>query len=122
MNNLSWMLYLADVVGNFQGLLIGFSIVLALGGVVWAVANTLFSEEADAQLIASKLRYVPYLFVGTTILATLLPSSNTIYMIAGSEATEAVVTSEEGKEILNDIKEVIKHQLDELKPQEENEK
>lgn len=36
-------------------------------------------------------------------------------LIAGAEAGEAVVTSEAGQEILNDIQEVIRHQLGELK-------
>lgn len=36
-------------------------------------------------------------------------------LIAGAEAGEAVVTSEAGQEILDDIQEVIRYQLGELK-------
>jgi hypothetical protein len=55
------------------------------------------------------------LSVGMLLFSTLIPSKETIYLIAGSQAGEAVVTSESGQEILNDIHEVIKHQLGQLK-------
>ena len=48
-------------------------------------------------------------------LSAIIPSKETIYLIAGSESAEFVVTSEEGKEILSDIKDVIRAQLVQLK-------
>ena len=54
-------------------------------------------------------------FIGITM-ATLTPSKETIYLIAGSEAGEAVVTSAEGQEIINDIRLIIKGQLNKLEP------
>jgi len=64
---------------------------------------------------AKATKFVPWVFLVTSTLAAIIPSKDTIYLVAGSEAGEAVVTSQEGKEILNDIKEVIRYQLGELK-------
>lgn len=49
------------------------------------------------------------------VFSSLLPSKEAVYLIAGSEAGEAVVTSDTGQEILDDIQQVIKHQLQQLK-------
>ena len=49
------------------------------------------------------------------VFSSLLPSKEAVYLIAGSEAGEAVVTSDTGQEILDDIQAVIKHQLQQLK-------
>jgi hypothetical protein len=45
----------------------------------------------------------------------LIPSRDTIYLIAGSEVGEIVVNSPEAREILNNVKTVIKQQIKEVK-------
>lgn len=127
MNSLSWLLYLADVIGNVQGLLVTLSLVSGVGLVLWLVIGQLNIDsdwefpKADKQTRSAKhaKKVFKYLWVPViaAFVAAIIPARETIYLIAGSEAGEAVVTSEEGKEILNDIREVIKGQLDALKPQ-----
>lgn len=117
MNSLSWFLYLADVIGNIQGLLIFFAVISGLSTLVWffAKAYSVTDNDESAGRFANFTWYIPWVFVSTAFLASVIPSKDTIYLIAGSEAGEAVVTSTEGQEILNDIKEVIRYQLGELK-------
>jgi hypothetical protein len=45
----------------------------------------------------------------------LVPTKETIYLIAASEAGETVVESKEGQKVLNDIQEIINLQLQRLK-------
>lgn len=149
MNNLSWFLYVADVIGSL-------SLTILAIAVVWATFGTFnlikyktsreFDQNDIVKLANSTYKYSyekedranfilqltdktaslqektpPSVFLWAVlptlliIFSILLPSKEAVYLIAGSEAGEAVVTSEEGKEILSDIHMVIKHQLSELK-------
>lgn len=118
MNNLSWLIYLADVVPSFAGVLI---FVGALGFVLWAARNAVAGIGSDGipfegVLSGRASAKYPFAFAMVSLfaLAALIPSKETIYLIAGSEAGEAVVTSEQGQEILNDVQQVIKSQLQKL--------
>lgn len=125
MNSLSWFLYLADVIGNVQGLLVTLSVLSGTGLFLWFLFGFIgIDSDWDAKRDVKRIRvkelsksvvrflWIPVMFA---LPASLIPTRDTIYLIAGSEAGEAVVTSQEGKEILNDIKEVIQYQLGELK-------
>jgi len=117
MNELSWFLYLAEIlprIGSFTGimglLLFGVAFILPPKGV------KLFSRDHEALFTGLDRLVVPFCaWLLLLLLAFLTPSKETIYLIAGSEAGEAVVTSPEGQEILNDIKQIIRGQLNSLK-------
>lgn len=124
MNSLSWFLYLAEVLPSLAKTVGVFTGVLIVGITLVSFFRTMAVLESGMGLSARKVEYksiwgfwgktvIPLLILGT--LMTLIPSRDTIYLIAGSEAGEAVVTSEAGQEILNDIQEVIRYQLGELK-------
>ena len=130
MNNLSLLIYLAEVLPNLSsvvgrwawlGAIATFAavIVLFLAKLTFTDEYTReFRKEVYEQYKDMRVFWPLYwlcLFVPLLLVSELVPSKETIYLIAGSEAGEAVVTSEEGKEILNDIHEVIKHQLSTLK-------
>lgn len=115
MNSLSWFLYLADVIGNVKGVLILFCIISGSLMAVWSIAKFGFHDDEDAVIFVKSTKHLPYFFLFCTLLASIIPSRDTIYLIAGSEAGETVVTSEAGKEILEDIQEVIRYQLGKLK-------
>lgn len=123
MNDLSWFLYFADVVGNLRPTL---GVCTVFAGFATAILSTTLIATSDGysnevNLTTKKvLRIVAPFFIVILLVATLIPSRETVYMIAGSQAGEFVVNSPEGKEILGDIKEVIKHQLEELKGKKEN--
>jgi len=123
MNDLSWFLYFADVVGNLQktfvlcAFLTGVPAVIL--GVMWFSTCDGYEEKLNAA-VQKLLKITAPIAIISMLVAPLIPSKETIYMIAGSQAGEFVVNTPEGKEILGDIKEVIKHQLEELKGKKEN--
>jgi hypothetical protein len=119
MNGLSWFLYLAEVVGKL-GIISAFTsfvgIFCAIGMFFWWTHY----EEVGKGRKEPKPPVKGFLIVWLTALTlyVVVPTQQTIYLIAGSQAGEAVATSETGQEILNDIQEVIKHQLGQLKSKE----
>lgn len=117
MNNLSWFLYFAEIAPRI-GLLAMLSVPTAALIVAFAPPKGVkpFSRDHEHPFMGWHYGKKWVIFAITvTLLAFLVPSKATIYLIAGSEAGEAVVTSQEGKEIMADIKDIIRHQLDSLK-------
>ena len=117
MNSLSWLLYLGDVLPSLGNTLL---LVGILTLVVFALHAAVVGAEEwpfDGVISGRAKPAYQWMDIGTAlvILASFIPAKETIYLIAGSEAGEAVVTTEQGKAILNDVQEVIKFQLDALK-------
>lgn len=134
MNSLSWFIYIASVAPGLATIIGSFGFVSAF--VLFACSLLSFLGAKDnlddytkkyrpekygrAKKVLDERLWLPskklvFASIFAIILATLIPTKETLYLIAGSEATEYVVTSEEGQEILGDIKDVIKHQLNTLK-------
>ena len=116
MNDLSWFLYLADVLPNLASSLGLTSAVLAIGGgfgLIWWYIGSFVDK--DVVPVPKPLFAVWFPAALIALACSLVPSKETIYLIAGSEAGEAVVTSEQGQEVLSDIQEIIKAQLNNLK-------
>lgn len=95
MNNLSWMIYAADVADNASVL----AILVALGAVavicLWPVRNAWLNDFRDGEGVCptpiGKLLTVAGV---AAVLATIIPASSTIYAIAASEVGEDVLNSE----------------------------
>lgn len=124
MNTLSWMIYAAEVFSRlcpilgFGGLfilLIGI-LCIVIGTVPWSYyswdgpEHKAACEETRGKLRTGGKRGAIF---GTVFIfvAAVIPSSSTIYLIAASEAGEAVVTSPEAKEMLDDLKNIIRKKL-----------
>jgi hypothetical protein len=109
MNNLSWTLYLAEVIPSLGTAAVIFSGAwgLVCGGIliVWTVA---WMDEA-----APKPWYGTFITVLSisTAVAVLTPPKETIYLIAGSQAGEYVANTPEAQEILDDIRQIIRMQV-----------
>ena len=114
MNSLSWMMYLASVA---DGLRYTF-MVGALAALCGLVALSLLTAALAVDEIVPDgtwrrfMRWTPLTIVALLI-GLAVPTSTTIYMIAASEAGEAVVSSPEAKEMLGDLKEIIRKRLKE---------
>ncbi len=119
MNDLSWLIYLADVLPNLRESFGLFLLVSAASSVV-LIVNYFITVANDELEKAILLKGFLKLTLPTTLVLTLLwaaiPSKDTIYLIAGSEAGEFVVNTPEAREILNGVKEVIQLQIEDLKP------
>lgn len=124
MNTLSWLILLADTLPKMAivlSLLLGCALILGVILVIICVicigeeqAKGLEPDGSSVAFIAIfKWSIVPVLVVW--LAAMMVPPKATFYLIAGSEAGETVATSEDGKEILNDIKLIIKQQIKGLK-------
>jgi len=116
MNTLSWLIYAADVLGSVKGLLVAVAIIGGggLSGVMLFMAIDASAPYSDAEPGSWKkpLRFV-WIPVLVGLVAALIPSQRTIYMIAASEAGEAVVTSPDAIEMMGDLKAIIKKRLKE---------
>lgn len=113
MNTLSWFLYLADVLPR---LAVGAGFVftmLTLCFFIWIPISAIGAANGGGPTFP-KTRWV----VGCLLLAlstTLIPTRETLYLIAGSEAGEMVIKDENTQAIIKDVREVIQLQLERLK-------
>jgi len=125
MNSLSWLLYFAEVLPNVSGAI---GILSSLFMVFWmahgitavSLSDWSFSTKKEKE-VKDKIRdsawNTKHIVAAVSILLVtlLIPSTQTIYMIAGSEAAETAVTSDYGQEIMDDLKAILEIQLDTLK-------
>lgn len=119
MNNLSWFLYLADVLPSFARALTvcSFMIVLVIGVGTFFLLCCRFDAKQkqngdDVKEINAYLKCTIPLLIVFSILWTLsffVPSRQTIYMIAASESGEMIVNTPEAKEIFIDLRQIIKN-------------
>lgn len=111
MNSLSWLLYLASILPQLQ-----ISLGIAAGVLFFWFLVVCIDRDSRSYREAWKVpKWQMPVAAILLLIAALIPSKNTLYLIAGSEAGEAVVTSQQGQEILNDVQEVIRAQLGKLK-------
>jgi len=117
MNNLSWMIYAAEICGRINDSF-GFMAFMSLVFSVVLIPATYFmvGDEVMSLTVAEKIRKIWILPAILGPIAILTPSSNMIYMIAASEAGETIVTSPEAREVFNDLKTIIKNKLKEQLP------
>lgn len=122
MNSLSWLIYIASIVEKITSFIGGISFVLffALGtGVLISLLVRVCEEnerdrQAAAKVFKTSLIWLCLPFF-LSIVFVLIPSQNTVYMIAASEMGETVITNPQSQEIFNDLKDIINLQLDSLK-------
>lgn len=116
MNALSFLIYLSSVIPNvgimlFLAGILGLPVLVFIGG-VWS------AETGNNQFPNLK----PWLITCAVslFLSVLIPDQKTIYMIAASEMGEAVVTTETGQEVFNELKDTVMYQLQQLQGEESN--
>lgn len=100
MNGLSWLLYAADLSQNLQ-VVGGFMIFAAaiLGFLLPPKGSDMFGEGHHGPFMGfARAPVVALLLVGVCLVAV-LPSRNTVMLIAASEIGETVITSDSAKEI-----------------------
>lgn len=101
MNSLSWMIYLAGVVGNIGciagALLIPSGLAVGVAGIVWGVHSNEY-EKKERESAARILKVATRIFVACAVVGIVLPDSKTVYAIAASEyGEEALKTPEVSK-------------------------
>lgn len=103
MNNLSWLLYIADIVGNLSillGVAIFVSIALGLGLIVLSVPMMDLGASENAWRAYWKAwKYVIFIGLPCTLTFSILPERQTIYLIALSEGGEEVLKMPEFQKV-----------------------
>jgi hypothetical protein len=120
MNSLSWVLYLMELVHSMEKFLIFIAIII--GGVFLAF-NFVALFNWDCDYDKPKNSKVPWVYSAkwfsipiTLLLITMFfPSKQTMHLILASEMTEIVVMNDEVKGIANDLKDILKQQLEQFK-------
>jgi hypothetical protein len=114
MNSLSWMIYGAGVLGNIQGVFVAAAIVSGVAIAIFIGFSAMAADIGDAPAgtwsKGVRWSWVPLVF---GLVSAVIPSSSTIYLMAASEAGEAVVSSPDAKEMLTDLKSIIRKKLKE---------
>lgn len=118
MNTLSWLIYAAEVSDRASGLCEFLAVVCGIvGGVLVVFLFLAWLDEAGPikRGVGPIAALTAYILIELTLLAgaIALPSKTTIYMIAASQAGEAIVTSPDAIEMMGDLKAIIKKRLKE---------
>jgi putative Ca2+/H+ antiporter (TMEM165/GDT1 family) len=90
-NSLSWMLYLAGVSGNIQGLLIGAAVLTGFAALFTTLAffMTMDGYQSEEHAVFNKLARLAWpTCTVLALLASVIPSERTFYLIAASEMGE----------------------------------
>lgn len=120
MTTLSWMLILVSALSGLKNFAImGITILgiaLTIGLSIYFIS---LSDPGDGvgktyRGIVDKFKtQMIVLWVGCTLMAALIPADKIMYSIVAIELGEEVVSSEEGQELLNDVKKIIKSYIPE---------
>lgn len=125
MNIISIFLYLAEILPNIASAATGGVAIICAFWVIYAiVASIMYSDATDmyaktsdeykrASAYYSERKYLPpkwlvFVTIALLSISILIPSKQTIYMIAGSELGEMVIQTDEAREIYEDIQSVIR--------------
>ncbi|MBC8718412.1 hypothetical protein [Ochrobactrum sp. Marseille-Q0166] len=113
MNTLSWLLYLADVAGSAKPMFGFIAFMVGLMGGAGVVVLWVISAIEDIEKLPATIVTVIWVLITipSLALAILIPSKDTIYLITASQAGEVVVKSDEAKEIMSGLRDIIKEQI-----------
>lgn len=119
MNNLSWILYFADVADKL-GVAATLCVVIfglaSLAGGIAVVGSRVDNPKRSEYHMPLWMLIIPTCILTLSLcVAVFTPSKDTIYLIAGSEIGETVVKTPEAQQMFSDIREVIQQQLKSLK-------
>ena len=114
MNSLSWLIYFGDVVGQFRVLLL----ILLIMSLFFAGCATLSLAITEGETfgwykrVFLRMVMAPVLFAVAWIV---IPSKQTLYMIAASEVGQMVYEKPTAQEFLGDVKDILGAELKRLK-------
>ena len=121
MNTLSWIIYLAEVVGGLrEGVSYTFSMIsffFGAGITVWYIIFTIDSNcefSGDVSPPPKGLLRFWFFCLFLSFVSLLIPSREVLYLIAASEIGETVIISDTGQEMLNKVKQIIDLKLQEM--------
>lgn len=108
MNTLSWLLYAAEALERLQWI-VGFS--AFVGFALTAVLQAVALSVDDGPVVLPHIKRIIATIAALALLSCLIPSKQTVYMIAASELAERVVVSPEGRELTELLKRRVREAL-----------
>lgn len=127
MNMLTWFLYLADVLGNFSIVLhLAYIFYFVFGAVTYIVMSLSAAGELyEAEINKAKKARIEFfskyarprnivIAIMIMLVANLMPSTKTMYLMAASEIGEEVVMSEYTKNLYEKIDKFLETQLSDM--------
>ncbi len=111
MNSLSWLIYLADIVGKLQGVSWAFfAFLILIAGIIFLSTTVNVADDIPSKWSRNynentvypspsaegwkKVKYFVFPTLFAAFLAVITPASSTIYAIAASEMGEEILKSE----------------------------
>jgi hypothetical protein len=119
MNDLSWLIYLAEVSGSLSSLTQGisiigfFSVVISLlAGFMWmAEKNGYIHHERDKvsfpKVVVDYIKIVLPLTIIFSFVSTFTPSRNTVMLIAASEMSQTVIETPQAQRVFNTLEQML---------------
>ena len=105
MNNLSWLLYAAEVSGNLQEMFQAFVVLSVIGVAFWVFTSLMWKTDTPNENFAPFWRKIGYFFVSaalvSAVLSAVVPSKDTVYAIAASEMGEQAIQTPLAKKAFN---------------------
>ena len=95
MNDLLWLLYLADVLNGLKVYLIMASVCIGICGVIYGVI-----AYVEREILAPHIGKIAALVITLAVVASLLPSRTLLYVAAGLRAGEIAAHTEQGQKAL----------------------
>jgi len=128
MNSLSIFIYAADIINALNGVILFLVIVSTALAIITMVLYPIAKNDADgysegtikkqadgiAAFFGKMLKSSLIVSATSMFFLVVVPTQTTMYLIAGSEISEEVATSERGKEVLNRVYDIIDRKLIEL--------
>lgn len=114
MNTLSWLLLLAEILGNLGVMLVVLSVIAAIGVTSYMLFGALtLSDKYGVEDSEWRDYWRRSIRFGIAVLilfslAVIMPSKNTVYMIAASQIGEQIVQTPDAKELYGDLKAKLK--------------
>lgn len=116
MNNLSWLIYLADVSNSISAFFGISAFLLGSAAAVITIISAITYAENNKPFFPVKWSILTWIScVIMALVSTLIPSSDAVIRIAASEAGETFVNSASGQQLINDLTDVLHAQLNTLK-------
>lgn len=131
MNSLSWLIYLAEVIPQLGGYIFAVGLITGIGWLglnfITTVARSFHNDEADLYRSSDPNGkgkrqnhgfVLPWLVAFPLVLMTLamlVPTRQTLLLIAGSEMGQKVIENPGTQEILGDVKDIISKELKRIK-------
>lgn len=122
MNQLSIILYFADVAINVMNTIFGIGLFFVIGFLLInfveilkvAVHNDSYDVRVDGNYLTYKMIWYKWLIIGFVmiVISNFIPTKQTMYMIAASEIGETVILSPEMSDTMGKVKTFVDLQLD----------